>query len=93
MNKFTLIISALLTLTLLVFIAPSIMAMNRGKMLRNIALWLAIALGLALVYQTFGPGKNMTLPVPASGENDGASTSDNESLPAGDQGYTPPREE
>ncbi|MDD5586392.1 MAG: hypothetical protein PHY92_05480 [Alphaproteobacteria bacterium] len=93
MNKFTMILSALLTLTLIAFIAPSIFAMNRGKMLRNIALWLAIALGLALVYQTFGPGKNQTLPAQSTSQNgDGSNQPDSGSQDDGAQGYTPPGE-
>ena len=92
MNKITLILSALLTLTLLVFIAPSIIAMNRGKMLRNVALWLAIALGLALVYQTFGPGKSQNFSVPAANDSSDESLPGNNSVPDSDQGYTPPKE-
>jgi hypothetical protein len=92
MNKFTMILSALLTLTLIVFVAPSIVAMNRGKMLRNIALWLAIMLGLALVYQTLGPGKNQPLPTPASSHSDDGSGQPDNAQDDGAQGYTPPGE-
>ena len=56
MNKTSLILSALLTLTMVIMMAPNVIAMNQGKLLRNIALWLAIALGLAIFYQSFGPG-------------------------------------
>jgi hypothetical protein len=56
MNTVSLILTALLTLALVVLIAPNILAMNRGKTLRNIALWLAIFASLALIYQKFGPG-------------------------------------
>jgi hypothetical protein len=49
------ILTALMTMALLLFIAPNIFALNRGHILRNVALWLAIFLGLAAVYQTFGP--------------------------------------
>ncbi len=55
MNTVSIVLTSLLTVTLVVLIAPSVLAMNRGRVLRNIALWLAIALGLALFYQTFGP--------------------------------------
>lgn len=56
MNKVSMILTGLLMLTMVAFMAPSIIAMNRGKALRNIALWLAIFLGLALFYRSFGPG-------------------------------------
>jgi hypothetical protein len=92
MNKFSMILSALLVLTLLVMIAPNILALNRGKMLRNIALWLAIILGLALVYQNFGPGKDHALPFGTSSDKDDGGDSASSDVPAGDQGYTPPKE-
>jgi len=56
MNKISLALSAILTLALVVIIAPNIFAMNQGKILRNIAIWLAIFVGLGLIYQNFGPG-------------------------------------
>ncbi|MDD4616758.1 MAG: hypothetical protein PHW76_06575 [Alphaproteobacteria bacterium] len=34
---------------------PNIFALNRGKNLQNIALWLAIFAGLAVIYKNFGP--------------------------------------
>jgi hypothetical protein len=61
MNKVSLILTGLMTLTLVVFMAPNIIAMNHGKVLRNIALWLAVFLGLAIVYRTFGPGSHAQL--------------------------------
>jgi len=51
---------ALMLLVLVAFLAPNILALNRGKILRNIAIWLAIFLALALLYQNFGPGRSMT---------------------------------
>jgi hypothetical protein len=42
-------------MAMVVVIAPNVFAINRGYILRNIAIWLAIFLGLALVYKTFGP--------------------------------------
>jgi hypothetical protein len=56
---------------LALLIAPNVLAMNRGKILRNIALWLAIVLGLALVYQTFGSTWDKPLPVPAPADGGG----------------------
>ncbi|HEU0117153.1 MAG TPA: hypothetical protein VFR09_00855 [Alphaproteobacteria bacterium] len=55
MHSIPLILSAILTLALVMFIAPNIFAMNRGKVLRNIAIWLALFAGLGLVYQYVGP--------------------------------------
>jgi len=57
MDNVTLILSSLMGVAMLILIAPNILRMNQGKILRNIALWLAIFTGLALVYQTFGPDK------------------------------------
>jgi hypothetical protein len=93
MNTFSMILSALLVLALLVVIAPGVLAMNRGKTLRNMALWLAIALGLALVYQTFGPGKNQSLTTPSAASPTGEADPDSDSHGTDELGYTPPREE
>ena len=56
MSHLSMILTALMTLSIVIFIAPGIFSLNRGHVLRNIALWLAIFLGLALVFQNFGPG-------------------------------------
>ena len=61
MNKVSLVLMGLMTLALVAFMAPNVFAMNQGKLLRNIALWLAIFLGLALIYQNFGPGSKMPM--------------------------------
>lgn len=67
MSHTSMILTGLLMMTLLVFIAPSIFAMNQGRILRNVALWLAIFLGLTLVYKNFGPeSPNPLFGVPAS---------------------------
>ncbi|MDD3029920.1 MAG: hypothetical protein PHS57_06555 [Alphaproteobacteria bacterium] len=55
MSHTSMILSSLLIVALLLFVAPNIFAINRGRILRNIALWLAIFLGLALIYKSFGP--------------------------------------
>ncbi len=99
------ILSGLLLMAMVVFFAPGIFAMNRGSILRNIALWLAIFLGLALIYRGFGPNSPHPLfqlpeslsdmqkdaPAPAAGEE---SKKDPEKEPdnAGGQGFTPPKE-
>lgn len=62
MDKVTLILSALISVAFLLMIAPGVFAMNRGKILRNIALWVAIFLGLALAYQHVGPGQTKLPP-------------------------------
>src|SRR4029078_5056498 len=61
-NSWTAALPAIMLLGLVVFMAPNILALNRGKVLRNIAIWLAIFAGLGLAYQFFGPGGSMKLP-------------------------------
>jgi hypothetical protein len=56
MSHTSMILSGLMMMAMLVFVAPNIFALNRGHILRNAALWLAIFLGLALIYQNVGPG-------------------------------------
>jgi hypothetical protein len=51
----SLILTIIMTVAMAVWMAPGIFAANRGKVLRNIALWLAIFTGLMLVYKNFGP--------------------------------------
>src|SRR5580704_5948894 len=51
MSKLSIALTALMLLGLVAFMAPNIFALNRGNVLRNIALWLAIFAGLGLVYQ------------------------------------------
>lgn len=55
MNHITLILAALMMVSITVFMSPGVLAMNRGKVMQTIALWLAIFLGLALIYKNFGP--------------------------------------
>jgi|GEM_PF-898079 hypothetical protein len=55
MSHTSMILTGLMMMALLVFVAPNIFALNRGHILRNIALWLAIFFGLSLIYQNFGP--------------------------------------
>jgi hypothetical protein len=74
MSHMSMILSGLLLMALLVVVSPGILALNRGKILRNIALWLAIFLGLALFYKNFGPGSRHPLfqmPEAMSGMNEG----------------------
>jgi hypothetical protein len=101
MNKFSMILSVVFLGAMLVFYAPGIFALNRGHILRNIALWLAIFCGLGLIYQNFGPGSPHPLfstpmsragmlppaipSMPADKNDDGKSS--------GEQGFTPPKED
>jgi hypothetical protein len=100
MSKTSLILSILMTVALVIFMAPSIFAMNRGKVLRNIALWLAIFAGLGLIYQNFGPdsahplfslpaGVALRMPQGAGGVPGDDKAHDDK---AGNQGFTPPQE-
>lgn len=80
MSHTSMILTGLMMMTLLVFIAPSIFAINQGRVLRNVALWLAIFLGLTLVYKNFGPeGQNPLFGLPAS--MSGMKQQDNSSEP------------
>jgi cytochrome c biogenesis protein CcdA len=92
MNKFTLILSALLMLALVVVMAPNIIVLSRGKALRNIALWLAIFLGLIIIYRTVGPGSPHPLfNLPQSMQMMSGPPAENAN-PANNQGYTPPKD-
>ncbi len=66
MDKVSLVLSGLLSLALVILIAPGILARNRGRVLRNIALWVAIFLGLALFYKHLGPGRQDAYPAASS---------------------------
>lgn len=57
MDMTTQILSGLFGIAMVILIAPRILAVNQGKILRNIALWVAIFLGLALAYKIIGPGR------------------------------------
>ena len=61
MNKLALGLSAIMLLAFVLMMAPGVLARNRGNILRNLAIWLAIAVVLGLAYQYFGPGKDQTL--------------------------------
>ncbi|MBV8061562.1 MAG: hypothetical protein JO126_08690 [Alphaproteobacteria bacterium] len=54
-DNVTLILSAIMMVTMVFLIAPGVFAVNRGHILHNIALWLAIFLALGLFYHNFGP--------------------------------------
>jgi len=98
MSHTSMILTALMTMAMLVFIAPNIFALNRGHILRNVALWLAIFMGLAVIYQTFGPDSPhplFQLPSAMSGMHRSplltpSTTKDDQDT--GAQGFTPPKE-
>ncbi len=74
MDKVSIALSALVSVALVIMIAPRVLAANRGVALRNVALWVAIFLGLALFYRHFGPGA-------AGIDSTPAFSSSNEELP------------
>jgi hypothetical protein len=96
------ILSGLLLMSMLLYFSPTVFALNRGNILRNIALWLGIFLALALIYQNFGPGS----PHPLFNGPEGLSTkqdSEPKLTPPpvsdkkddgdnGEQGFIPPKE-
>lgn len=108
MSHTSMLLTGLMLLAMVVFFAPNIFALNRGNILRNIALWLAIFLGLALIYQNFGPdGKYPLFNTPNSmmgmrelpPDNSAKDAAENqkdekpvEGKDAGEAGYAPPKE-
>lgn len=107
MSHASMILSGLMLLAMVIFIAPGVFALNRGHILRNIALWLAVFLGLTLIYQNFGPGSPHPLfgmPDAFQGMNKsegvklalphaGDKDKDGDAPDTGAQGFTPPKEE
>ncbi len=105
MSHVSMILSGLMMMALVVFFAPNVFALNRGHVLRNVALWLAIFLGLAAFYQTFGPESAhplFQLPASMSGMNRSEAPTlsapsskdekDGNDTDTGAQGFTPPKE-
>ena len=104
MSSLSMILTGLMLLALVVYMAPNIFALNRGHSLRNIALWLAVFLGLAVFFQTFGPGSPQPLfQMPPSMAKMHGDVVDQKVIPApdkeekgegaeGSRDYTPPKE-
>ena len=107
MSSMSTVLTGLMLLALVVYMAPNIFALNRGHILRNIALWLAVFLGLAVFFQTFGPGSPHPLfQMPASMADMHGNMMEQNAAPVvsapdkdeknegddGSQGYTPPKE-
>jgi hypothetical protein len=86
--------TALLLLALVLVMGPGVLALNRGHILRNAAIWLAIVLALALLYRNFGPGGRYSLLAPAAvtapDETGAPSTGDKDDKDDGSKGFTPP---
>ncbi|HAX91509.1 MAG TPA: hypothetical protein DCY07_04785 [Rhodospirillaceae bacterium] len=97
MDTTTQILSGLFAVAIVIMIAPRIMSMNRGKMLQNLALWMAIFLGLAVAYKTVGPGKDalpltgLEQPAPTQAGESDKPDAPQETLKEED-GFSPPRE-
>lgn len=51
MDNISVVLVVLMGLVLSLMLAPNVIAMNRGKSLRNMAIWLAIFLGLTILYR------------------------------------------
>jgi hypothetical protein len=103
MSHLSMILSGLMTLAMVIFIAPGIFALNRGHILRNIALWLAIFLGLTLFYQNFGPDSahplfNMPDSMQGMNKSEGLKLTPPKTPASADKddngadGFTPPKE-
>ncbi|MDD2326380.1 MAG: hypothetical protein PHW63_10380 [Alphaproteobacteria bacterium] len=99
------ILSALIGAGIVIMIAPRVLASNRGVALRNIAIWAALFLLLALAYTQFGPHEqaavttNSTAPsaAPDSTNNDSVGDvdlpPDNGADIKDDEEFSPPNEE
>lgn len=97
MSHTSMILSGLLLVAVIIFFAPNIIALNRGRVMRNIALWLAIFLALALIYQNFGPGSDHPLfelpdAMKAMDKDATAPPAEPSDANSGETGYTPPKE-
>jgi hypothetical protein len=107
MDQATLWLSLLMMAVMTILIAPPVLRMNQGKIIRNTAIWLAVVVGLALVYRVFGPFEmaGQPLPVRSQGQEKPANSSESKERPQLDEtrepeaprpsskdNYTPPDE-
>ncbi len=69
MDQLNLWLGLLFSVTLAAIIMPSVIAMNHGRILRNVALWLGIFLALALIYKNFGPFGTVSATLPPTVES------------------------
>jgi hypothetical protein len=101
MSHLSMILTGLMLMAMVAFMAPNIFAFNRGYILRNVALWLAIFLGLAVIYQTFGPGSphplfelpsGMAGMRPSPAQPAPPAENANKEKDDGGQDFTPPKE-
>jgi hypothetical protein len=87
----SLVLSAVFMLAMVIVIAPNIFAINKGHILRNVAIWLAVFSALALFYKNFGPGSPHPLfNQPAAMIQPTTAPANN--APAENPSFTPPRE-
>lgn len=106
MDQATLWLSLLIMVVMTILIAPPILRLNQGKIVRNTAIWLGIVLALALFYRVFGPFDMATQSLPANASvqaadkerkgdrpqlDDGGETEEPRK-PVDGGGYTPPNE-
>jgi hypothetical protein len=98
MDNLTLWLSLITTVVLAMFIMPSVIAMNQGKMVRNIAVWLAIFVMLGWVYKAFGPFDTVAEqrygakpPVAEQSEDNATDNGADNATDLGDN-YSPPQE-
>ncbi len=94
MDQATLWLSLLMMAVMTILIAPPILRMNQGKIIRNAAIWLAVVVGLALVYRVFGPFEMaaQTLPTRSQTQEKPADSGSNKERPQIDEtsdGETP----
>ncbi|MDR3450438.1 MAG: hypothetical protein P4M15_11970 [Alphaproteobacteria bacterium] len=101
MSHISMILSAVMLAAFVIAFAPGIIGLNRGHVLRNIALWLGIFLALALFYKSFGPesahplfsapaGITAVKPAPDAKDQPDAPPADKDGKDEGSQGFTPP---
>ncbi|MBP7253770.1 MAG: hypothetical protein KBA75_09845 [Alphaproteobacteria bacterium] len=107
MDQATIWLSLLMMVVMTIVVAPPVLRMNQGKIIRNAAIWVAIVVGLALFYNVFGPFKmaSNSLPVTYPEKDKAGERTDDRQRPKLDDsndtevgrkpaesGYTPPNE-
>ncbi|MCL2505351.1 MAG: hypothetical protein FWE93_03775 [Alphaproteobacteria bacterium] len=54
-DNISIVLTSIAFMLLLVYLAPNVIAINRGRMMQNISLWLLVFVVLGLIYKNFGP--------------------------------------
>ena len=62
MDTTSLVLSGLLSAAIILWVGPSVLHMNKGKVLQNIAIWIGLFCALGLIYKTIGPSHNLQAP-------------------------------